>query len=498
MSIRLSVLSEPLLEFGGGECGVDPRAAIRKSGAYMTFGNSTTPIQLGLVCPVEEATAIRAWFSVIRRLVMGDESNAYRFIDFPGTERAFGCTYEFPDQFVRTIDAREFAAQDAKNPAAKFDGLLDLYTGKIESLFNDVRPRVVIVALRESEAELRVINPRLSAEERAVLQHMQRDDNAQAELFAPDPQELKRLAELKPQAEELLFRNFYRALKARLMQLPNSIPLQVVREHTYREDKAQQSGAARAWHLSTSLFYKAGYLPWRPKELPSNFCFVGISFHHLKRKAGDLMYASVAQAFSSTVQPFVLRGATVPRDQVDRNKQPYLKENQAADLIERVIDAYERNSGTLPDRVVVHKTSRYHHEEATGLFTGESRVPAIDLIWLGQTGFRLVKKGTEEVWRGTWVDVDGRENFLFTTGFVPWWKEYPGPHIPAPLQFGSYRETDLRSRAVEILTLTKMNWNSSDGLARFPVTLSFARRVGTVMTELGDDPNPNPSYRYYM
>jgi len=33
MTIRLQVLGEPLLEFGRGEHGVDPRLAMRKSGA---------------------------------------------------------------------------------------------------------------------------------------------------------------------------------------------------------------------------------------------------------------------------------------------------------------------------------------------------------------------------------------------------------------------------------------------------------------------------------
>lgn len=454
-------------------------------------------VSLGLVCPAEEVQAIKNWFAAMGGLIVGEEGNSYRFQDFPGSEKVFGRNFEFSDRFIRTISSAEFALQQAKNPSDRFEGLLDLYSSKIESMFNDLRPKVIIVGFREHEADLRVTNPHLSAKERSALEYMQQDENAQAELFAPDPEELAKVAELRPQAEELLYRNFYRALKARLMQRPNAVPLQVIREHTYREDKATQSGATRAWNLGTSLFYKAGLLPWRPKNLPSNFCFVGVSFHHLKRRAGNLMYASVAQAFSSTVQPFVLRGATIPRDQVDF-KQPYLKKAEAADLIERVIDAYLQNSGTLPDRIVIHKTSRYHEEEAAGFDAGLSRVPAIDLIWLAQTGFRMVKKGTQEVWRGTWVDVDDRDHYLFTTGYVPWWREYPGPHIPAPLLFGSYRKTDLRTRAEEILTLTKMNWNSSDGLSRNPVTISFARRVGMVMTELPEDTEPNPSYRFYM
>ena len=42
-----------------------------------------------------------------------------------------------------------------------------------------------------------------------------------------------------------------------------------------------------------------------------------------------------------------------------------------------------------------------------------------------------------------------------------------------------------------------MNWNSSEGIGRHPITISFARKVGLLMTELSDNQTPNPSYRYY-
>lgn len=43
-----------------------------------------------------------------------------------------------------------------------------------------------------------------------------------------------------------------------------------------------------------------------------------------------------------------------------------------------------------------------------------------------------------------------------------------------------------------------MNWNNADGIGRFPITITFARRVGVTMTELDEDDTPNPLYRYYM
>ena len=94
-------------------------------------------------------------------------------------------------------------------------------------------------------------------------------------------------------------------------------------------------------------------------------CFIGISFYHLKRREGDVVYASVAQAFSNEIEPFALKGSTIPRDQ-KRDRQPYLNQAQAAALIEEVVDKYEAMSGITPTRIVVHKTSMYQPEEETG------------------------------------------------------------------------------------------------------------------------------------
>jgi hypothetical protein len=75
---------------------------------------------------------------------------------------------------------------------------------------------------------------------------------------------------------------------------------------------------------------------------------------------------------------------------------------------------------------------------------------------------------------------------------------YPGPHIPSPLEIGSATGADVLDRSHEVLSLTKANWNNADGIGRYPITLTFARKVGVTMTEFGEDDEPNPLYRYYM
>jgi hypothetical protein len=157
-----------------------------------------------------------------------------------------------------------------------------------------------------------------------------------------------------------------------------------------------------------------------------------------------------------------------------------------------VMEGYRLRTGLLPKRIVVHKTSTYQSEEENGFRrAAKGLVPGCDLIWLRQTPFRLVRKGAE-----TLCQIEG-ESFLFTSGYVPWWDEFSGAHIPAPIQLGSAGETDIEARAREILLLSKMNWNSSDGITRLPVTLLFAKRVGEIMTELSDNVAPNPSFRFH-
>jgi hypothetical protein len=120
--------------------------------------------------------------------------------------------------------------------------------------------------------------------ERRALELLQaQEEEEQLSLFQPSPEELKAAEELRTLADDLLFRTFYRAIKARVMRHINPVPLQIIRRSTVqRRDREGQSFATRAWNLAVSLYYKAGGLPWRPADLPANVCFVGIFFQLLR------------------------------------------------------------------------------------------------------------------------------------------------------------------------------------------------------------------------
>ena len=85
----------------------------------------------------------------------------------------------------------------------------------------------------------------------------------------------------------------------------------------------------------------------------------------MKKRSGHLVYASVAQAYSTDVEPFALKGANIEHDQ-RRDRQPYLDEAQAKNLLDDVLFQYDERAGVMPDRVVIHKTTTYQPEEIAG------------------------------------------------------------------------------------------------------------------------------------
>lgn len=500
MQMRLRALGEPELIFGGGQVGLDPRVALTKSGPFDARRNEIKTIRLGLVSPESEIVSIVKWFNRLDTLLVDSATNALRYPNFPGTSKALRCRFELVPTFIRRLPEREFQMAMSQSGPDRFEQLLALYSEVITGLFHDAGPAVILVGFPEEIAELRIQNPRLSFDDQRQLRAYQREgDERQLSLFESGTEkERSAAAELFPQADELLYRMFHRALKARCMAPHNAVPLQIIRRHTYIAEEAKQNDTVRAWNLSVALYYKASNIPWQPAGLAPGSCFVGVSFHHLKRRGGDLVYASLAQAFSTDTEPFALQGETLPDRQV-RDKQPYLLPGQAENIVKKVVQQYRLRTGTNPSAVIVHKASQYQPEECEGFKSGcGTSVPACEMVWMRPTGFRLIRKGDREVERGMLAQVENQRMYLFTTGYVDWWKEYPGPHIPAPLEIGGVGQTDLPQRAREILTLTKMNWNTADGLGRHPITLSFARQVGVVMTEIEDSREINPLYRFYM
>ena len=238
-------------------------------------------------------------------------------------------------------------------------------------------------------------------------------------------------------------------------------------------------------------------IPWRLAASGPETCFVGISFHHLRTQRKHLVYSSLAQAFSNEGDGFALRGEAVPWN-AENNRVPHLTEDQAGRLVSKVLAEYHERTGQFPERVVVHKTSLFNEAESQGIRTALRQSPIAQLVNIMPTRFRLLHRGTYPPARGTFCQINRANTYLYTTGFIPEWGTYPGPHIPAPIEIVASHGTDVHQIAQDILALGRVNWNTARDTSGIPITLRFARDVGGIMSEVGESLVPESSYRYYM
>ncbi|QJW99924.1 hypothetical protein FTUN_7547 [Frigoriglobus tundricola] len=79
-------------------------------------------------------------------------------------------------------------------------------------------------------------------------------------------------------------------------------------------------------------------------------------------------------------------------------------------------------------------------------------------------------------WRGTLLSIEDWSQILHTRGSVEYFATYPGPYVPV-LLWTRCQEVERGPAAItaEILTLTRLNGNSSQFDNREPITLRAAK-----------------------
>ena len=113
---------------------------------------------------------------------------------------------------------------------------------------------------------------------------------------------------------------------------------------------------------------------------------------------------------------------------------------------------------------------------------------------------KLFRNGDYPVLRGTAIILDAHNAYLWTTGYVPRIRTYPGFETPKPLLIEMNRgDGDLMTIMRDVLALTKINYNACDYASGLPVTLKFADRVGEILTASprGLEAPPMP-FRFYI
>jgi hypothetical protein len=204
----------------------------------------------------------------------------------------------------------------------------------------------------------------------------------------------------------------------------------------------------------------------------------------------------MAQVFTHSGEGFVLRGSDVTVDK--QTREPHLSKTQAYDLLADSMRKYSEKVGNLPNRVVIHKTSLFSEEERTG-FDRALGALLKDYVAISEdSDLRFLRTGKYPVLRGTLIALTPTQYLLYTTGFIPRVRTYPGLRIPKPLLITHIGDSEIALICSEILGLTKLNWNTTAFSTQLPITLEFAQRVGKVLSEMPSGVTLQDHYRFYM
>lgn len=475
------ILDEPELEFGGGGRHIDPRHGIANYGP-VDVGTASAPsrIQIGIVAPEALADQIRTWLQRAREPLPAKvpryPGQARLFPTFPGfdPDHSFRSVIAINERDIRPLQPSFVDQLTTMNTADATRAAVDAYMTEITWLAESGRCDVIICGRP----------PELDSSDNSATTITKR-------VHGPRP--------LRP--------DFHDQLKASALSV--APPLQLIRPESVddphrpskgAEPRRVQDAATRAWNLHTALYLKAGGAPWRLIRSFSDeaSCFVGISFY--RSPDGSQIHTSVAQMFNERGEGVVVRGGPAAVSKDDR--QVYLPEKDAHDLLVAALDAYRAEHGNTPARLVVHKTSRFVPEEIAGFdaAASEQRIGRLELVWVHERdSLRIFRPDEHPPLRGTLLIAAEDRLVLYTRGSIDFYETYPGMYVPAPLSLRPVRRTrSSETLATETLALTKLNWNDSQLDGRLPITLTAARKVGGILRHVPSGSTIARRYQHYM
>ena len=509
-SFDSGIISEPLLAFGGQHHHVDPKTGLALYGPYSLKGQKEPPltsIKVGIVGPPAMVADTEQWLEACRGILSNDGSMPFLYPHFPGFngKDPFQCELMFGETWNETVLALDQVLKDP-NFYERIKRVVKLYVDAVETLAGrQPVPDVIMCCIPQNVIDLCTVKTSKAGD----VKRIKRGREEKKALEKKERGQLFLFKEMDPtmgiEGEEEGHENLRRGLKAEAMQY--KIPTQLVWPRTLKlidernnsgKDRAQDV-ATRAWNFITGLYHKAGGSPWRLAEIDPSVCFVGISFFKEVLEKNPMMRTSMAQAFTAAGDGYVLRGNSFEWNE-SMGASPHLDCNGAASLMRDVLDLYKKqNRGSLPSRIVVHKSSRFWDDELEGFEDACEIVPRKDFVALGGRNIQFYRTGDYPPVRGTFVKFSDTNLLLYTSGYIPYLRTYPGARVPKPLEILEHHgDSPWNIILQEIMALTKMNWNTADFACSDPVTIAFSRRIGQILAELPEGLPMNQEYRFYM
>jgi hypothetical protein len=458
-------LIEPKLLFGSRTGGVardsHPVRGILANRPFdhaLTERGFVTSLRLGVICPKPETGMLRTYLQRSKETIPPGQYEKDYLPSFPGFETAFGVRLEIPEPgtaaWVTLGEADPSLDQKAQT----------IETGKninraVEALLASSSPSVILI---------------LFPQRWSALQRFETDD------------------------ERFDVHDF---VKSYCVQ-------RGVGTQFLGQDTLSDALQCRVWWwLSLAFYTKSMRTPWLLEGLDDETAFVGLGFS-LKPagQAGRHVVLGCSHIYSARGEGLQYRLSKVENPVFVRG-DPFLSRDDARRVGERIRELFFASRLKLPERVVIHKRTRFTRDESAGLREGLGGVANVDMLEIiVDPALRYVASSVDRsgnlradgypVKRGTAVLLDDYSALVWVHGASL--EVDPAGHrpyfqgkrrIPAPLVVRRHSgSSDLSTVAREVLGLSKMNWNTFDLYTKLPATVHSSNeiaRIGSLLERFG-------------
>lgn len=487
MSGKLIYLNEPQLTFGYMQHAADPRDGLTLFGPF-TREKLKGQINIGIIGPFDLRQKLIEYLKQLHKPVSNIESELARPY-FPGLEAAFNIYINFNN--VQQIEVphdeiNKFLLYTDNHQ--RVHNLVNLYSEKIVKYSSEEEIPVAVWFVIIPDKIYQFCRPksRIPKSNKNIKIGLTRVSRTSATDFLfNDFNQLKEAYRYEV--------NFHNQLKAKLLE--HRAITQIIRESTivYREIWEDESriknetrfDSAKAWNISTTLYYKVGGLPWKLKDIREKVCYLGIVFKKIDYNEKNQNACCAAQMFLNSGDGLVFRGSTGPYYNPE-TKEFHLLFNNAFELLSNALETFKKKNedNSYPDEVFLHAKTYFNDEEWNGfLKAAENKTKIIGVRIRDDKTFKLYRDFSFPIPRGAAFTLNEKQAFLWSKGFIPRIQTVLGLETPNPLSVEIIRgESDIERVCKDVLALTKLNYNScifGDGM---PVTLRFADSIGEVLT----------------
>jgi predicted HTH transcriptional regulator len=229
-------------------------------------------------------------------------------------------------------------------------------------------------------------------------------------------------------------------------------------------------------NLALNITAKCGVVPWvLPDAMPDADFFVGLSFTQSNRGGERLMgYANVFNRFGRW-------------EFYSGNTETFLYEERTAHLYKLVRETLRKLTLSETPSIYFHYSSKFSRTDRESILDAARVVRpqgTYSFVWINtQHNVRFYDSRNQtdgSLSRGSYVISSPHQFYLSTTGYNPFRKMLGTPEVlevnvrtERPPETPNF-PPDLRAIAVQVLSLTKLNWASTDSLCGIPITIKYA------------------------